>query len=105
MNLVICAFLIVIISKRHLEEREALAVKVDSLEQKLIEKEEEVKNLVRRNNLEAKNFKVHLGNERKKYRELCQKQNTERQNGSSNDSDYSSAKDANDAKETKDVCF
>lgn len=88
---------------RNLEEREILAVKVDSLELKLAEKEEEVKNLLRRNSLEAKNFKVHLANERKKYRELCQKQNMDRQNGSSNDSDYNSAQEAKEAKDAKEI--
>lgn len=56
--------------------------------------------LTRRNTIEAKNFKTHLTNERKKYKELCQKHNGDKLNGSSNDSDYSSAKDA---KETKEV--
>lgn len=55
--------------------------------------------LNRRNTLEAKNFKTQLTNERKKYKELCQKQNGDKQNGSSVDSDYSSAKDAKDLKD------
>ncbi|XP_055322434.1 uncharacterized protein LOC129578224 isoform X2 [Sitodiplosis mosellana] len=85
-------------SERNLEERETLQIKVESLEQKLNEKEEEIKMLSRRNTIEAKNFKMQLANERKKYKELCQKQNGDKQNGSSVDSDYSSAKDVKDAK-------
>lgn len=63
------------------------------LEHKMANKEDEIKMLTRRNMLEAKNFKSQLTNERKKYKELCQKQSAEKQNGSSIDSDYSSAKD------------
>lgn len=85
-----------------MEERGALQDKVEMLEQKLNEKENEIKMLTRRNTIEAKNFKTQLANERKKYKELCQKQNVDKQNGSSNDSDYSSAKDA---KEVRLVCF
>lgn len=80
--------------QRNLEEREVLQAKVGSLEQKLSEKEEEIKVLNRRNLLEAKNFKTQLANEKKKYKELCQKQSREKPIASSNDSDYSSAKDA-----------
>lgn len=81
-----------------MEEREILQAKVESLEHKLNEREEEIKILTRRNIIEAKNFKTQLSNERKKAKELCQKQNTEKQSGSSNDADYSNAKDA------KEVC-
>ncbi|XP_031620331.1 kinetochore protein SLK19 [Contarinia nasturtii] len=88
----------ILTTERHLEEREVLQTKVVSLEQKLSEKEEEIKVLTRRNTLEAKNFKTQLANERKKYKELCQKQNGDKQVGSSNDSDYSSAKDAKEVK-------
>lgn len=57
--------------------------------------DEELKMLTRKNAIEAKNFKTQLANEKKKYKELCQKQNSncDKQNVSSNDSDYSSAKD------------
>lgn len=73
-----------------MEERDVLKEKIESLEAKLTEKEEEVKMLARRNVIEAKNFKTQLINEKKKYKESCQKQNTEKQ---SIDSDHSSAKD------------
>lgn len=39
----------------------------------MAEKDEEIQMLMRRNYLEAKNFKVHLHNEQKKYKALCQK--------------------------------
>lgn len=82
-------------TKRHLEERETLTIKVDALERKLDEKEEEIKLLARRNTLEAKNFKTQLINERKKYKEISQKRSIEKPSGktSSQSSDYSSAKD------------
>lgn len=76
-----------------MEEREVLQAKIEMLEHKMTTKEDEIKMLTRRNMIEAKNYKSQLSNERKKYKELCQKQNAEKQNGSSNDSDYSSAKD------------
>lgn len=80
---------------RHLEERETLTSKLQSMEKILSEKDEEIKMLTRKNAIEAKNYKTHLANERKKYKELCQKHNSARdkQNLLSNDSDYSSAKD------------
>lgn len=71
------------------------------MERKLEERDNEIRQLTRRNHLEAKNFKTQLANERKKYKELCQKQNIEKtgEKISSNDSDYSSAKDV------KEVCL
>lgn len=39
----------------------------------MAEKDEQIKMLMRRNHLEAKNFKVQLHNEQKKYKSLCQK--------------------------------
>lgn len=82
-------------SSRHLEERDVLKAKVESMERKLEERDNEIRQLTRRNHLEAKNFKTQLANERKKYKELCQKPNIEKtgEKISSNDSDYSSAKD------------
>lgn len=83
------------IFERNLEERELLTVKLQLLERQLTEKDEELKMLTRRNHLEAKNFKVQLSNEKKKYKELCQKfeQASAKRYGSSNESDRSSAKD------------
>lgn len=81
---------------RNLEERETLTTKLNSLEKILIEKDEEIKLLTRKNAIEAKNFKTQLANERKKSKESsCQKQNStcDKAIVSSNDSDYSSAKD------------
>lgn len=80
---------------RHLEEREVLKSKLESMERKLEERDNEIRQLTRRNHLEAKNFKTQLANERKKYKELCQKPNNDKtgEKISSNDSDYSSAKD------------
>lgn len=78
-----------------MEEREVLKAKLESMERKLEERDNEIRQLTRRNQLEAKNFKTQLACERKKYKELCQKQNIEKagEKISSNDSDYSSAKD------------
>lgn len=81
---------------RHLEERDVLKAKLEAMERKLEERDNDIRQLTRRNHLEAKNFKTQLANERKKYKELCQKQNNIEKTGekiSSNDSDYSSAKD------------
>lgn len=85
----------ILIPPRHLEQREVLTQKVDSLERKLDEKEEEIRLLTRRNTLEAKNFKTQLANERKKFKELCQKSDRSKPNerSSSHGSDHSSAKD------------
>lgn len=58
---------------RNLESRETLSGKVHYLELRMAEKDEQIKLLMRRNNLEAKNFKVQLHNEQKKYKTLCQK--------------------------------
>lgn len=58
---------------RNLECRDTLSGKVHYLELRLAEKDEQIKMLMRRNHLEAKNFKVHLHNEQKKYKALCQK--------------------------------
>lgn len=58
---------------RNLEARETLSGKVHYLELRLAEMDEEIKMLIRRNHLEAKNFKVQLHNEQKKYKILCQK--------------------------------
>lgn len=81
---------------RNLEEREALTAKLQSLEKQLIEKDEDLKVLTRRNHLEAKNFKAQLVNEKKKYKELSQKfeqLNSGKRYGSSTESDRFSAKD------------
>lgn len=56
-----------------MEERETLSGKVHYLQLRLVEKDDELKLLQRRNHLEAKNFKVQLINEQKKIKELCQK--------------------------------
>lgn len=58
---------------RNLESREVLSGKVHYLQLRMAEKDEEIKMLSRRNHLEAKNFKVQLHNEQKKYKNLCQK--------------------------------
>lgn len=73
-----------------------MKAKLEAMERKLDERDNEIRQLTRRNLIEAKNFKAQLTNERKKYKELCQKQNIEKTERkiSSNDSDYSSAKDA-----------
>lgn len=88
-----------------MEEREVLKAKVESMERQLEERDNEIRQLTRRNHLEVKNFKTQLATERKKYKELCQKQTTEKtgEKISSNDSDYSSAKDVKEVnfQETK----
>lgn len=58
---------------RQLESRETLSGKVHYLELRMAEKDDQIKMLMRRNHLEAKNFKVQLHNEQKKYKTLCQK--------------------------------
>lgn len=58
---------------RNLEARETLSGKVHYLQLRMAEKDEEIKMLMRRNHLEAKNFKAQLHNEQKKYKTLCQK--------------------------------
>lgn len=85
---------------RHLEEREVLKAKVESMERKLEERDNDIRQLTRRNYLEVKNFKTQLASERKKYKELCQKQTIEKtgEKISSNDSDYSSAKDVKEVR-------
>lgn len=74
------------------EEKGILQTKVESLEHKLNEKEEEIKMLTQQNTIAANNFKAQLENERKKFAELCQKQNGDKQNGSSVDLDCNSGK-------------
>lgn len=58
---------------RHLEERERLAERVRDLEARLIEKDNDNKLLVRRLQLESKNFKGQLQHEVLKQREIAQK--------------------------------
>ena len=58
---------------RNLEERESLAGRLKHIETRLIEKEEEINMLQRKNRLEAKNMKAQLVKEQSKYRELCEK--------------------------------
>lgn len=87
---------------RHLEERESLTNKVDAYARKLEEKEEEIKLLTRRNNLEAKNFKTQLANEKKKFKDLCQKFNTTEKPCGKNSSH---GPDQNSAKDFRSVCI
>lgn len=84
------------------------------MERQLEERDNEIRQLNRRNNLEAKNSKTQLANERKKYKELYQKQTIEKtgEKISSNDSDYSSAKDVKEVgfqetkrEESSNICF
>lgn len=95
-------FFIFLNYSRHLEEREVLKAKLESMERKLEERDNDIRQLNRRNYLETKNFKTQLATERKKYKELCQKQNNNidktGEKISSNDSDYSSAKDIKEVK-------
>lgn len=69
-------------------------MKVNSLERRLSEKDEEIKILTRRNHLVAKNFKTQLINEKKKYKELSNKMEnisaSAKRYMSSNESDRSS---------------
>jgi hypothetical protein len=58
---------------RHLEERERLADKVKDLENRLLEKDNDAKILVRRLQLEAKNFKAQMMHETQKNRDLHMK--------------------------------
>nr|XP_029735541.1 lebercilin-like protein isoform X2 [Aedes albopictus] len=58
---------------KHLEERERLAERVRDLEARLIEKDNDNKLLVRRLQLESKNFKGQLQHEVLKQREIAQK--------------------------------
>lgn len=75
------------------------------MERKLEERDNDIRQLNRRNYLETKNFKTQLATERKKYKELCQKQNNNIEKTgekiSSNDSDYSSAKDIKEVSRCK----
>lgn len=58
---------------RHLEDRERLAERVRDLEARLFEKDNDNKLLVRRLQLESKNFKGQLQQEVLKQREIAQK--------------------------------
>lgn len=58
---------------RNLEDREKLAERVRDLDIRCMEKDEEIKLLVRRLQLETKNFKTQLSAEHLKYKELNNK--------------------------------
>jgi Ciliary protein causing Leber congenital amaurosis disease len=58
---------------KNLQERSVLQERVKDLEQRLLDKENEMKLLVRRLQLEAKAFKSNLNMEQQKYRELLMK--------------------------------
>lgn len=58
---------------RNLEKRSILTLKLQSLEHQLNAKDEEQRMLSRRNHLEAKNFKIQICNEKKKYKALYQR--------------------------------
>ena len=58
---------------KHLEEREKLAERVKDLEMRLLDKDNDMKLLARRLQLETKAFKTNLNMEQQKYRELLSK--------------------------------
>lgn len=60
---------------RNLEDREILTERVKLYEQQLSEKEQEVKVLNRRLQLENKNFRTQIANEQQKYKDLLNKFN------------------------------
>lgn len=58
---------------KNLEEREKLAERVKDLEQRLLDKDGDMKLLARRLQLEAKSFRTNLNMEQQKYRDLISK--------------------------------
>lgn len=58
---------------KNLEERERLAERVKDLEQRLLDKDTDMRMLARRLQLESKSFKTNLNMEQQKYRELFSK--------------------------------
>ncbi|CAO1355816.1 unnamed protein product [Diamesa serratosioi] len=58
---------------KHLEERERLAERVKDLEQRLLDKDSDMRMLARRLQLETKSFKTNLSMEQQKYRDLLSK--------------------------------
>lgn len=56
---------------KNLEDREKLADRVRDLEHRLLDKDNDIKLLARRLQLESKTFKANLQNEHMKYREVC----------------------------------
>lgn len=58
---------------KNLEERERLAERVRDMEQRLLDKDNDMKMLARRLQLETKSFKTNLNIEQQKYRDLLSK--------------------------------
>lgn len=58
---------------KNLEERERLAERVRDMEQRILDKDNDMKLLARRLQLEAKSFKTNLNMEQQKYRDLFSK--------------------------------
>uniref|UniRef100_A0A1B0EYJ6 Lebercilin domain-containing protein n=1 Tax=Phlebotomus papatasi TaxID=29031 RepID=A0A1B0EYJ6_PHLPP len=58
---------------RHLEDREKLSNRVKELEARLVEKDNDIKLMARKLQLESKSFRNQMHQENLKYREVCQK--------------------------------
>lgn len=68
MKLIVCKYFKLFL--RNLEEREKLTERVRNLEIRILEKDEEMKVLLRRSQLDSKNFKSQVSIEQNKNKEL-----------------------------------